>query len=212
MGSIFVLGCHSGGRTYLASYVAIAAIGKSVERLLQAGFNDDQPVPDLETRVFLARTEDFDVALDEMTHPVLTVYFYRVDINRTMRSAWSAAGHVDGRGHLALDLHFLITPWAENAEHELRILGRAMELLEATPTLTGPALHPNADWAPGEGVQLVTGDITTEEVMRTFDSLPTNYKLSMPYLARVVRIDTRPVAPAPPATTIVRGITPSSAP
>ena len=36
--------------------------------------------------------------------------------------------------------------------------------------------------------------------MRTFDSLPGDYHLSVPYVARVVRIDTLPVDPAPPVT------------
>ena len=34
--------------------------------------------------------------------------------------------------------------------------------------------------------------------MRTFDSLPCDYKLTVPYVARVARIDTRDVRLAPP--------------
>ena len=41
-----------------------------------------------------------------------------------------------------------------------------------------------------DNVQLVLEDVSTEALMRTFDSLPGDYRLSIPYVARVVRIDT----------------------
>jgi len=64
-----------------------------------------------------------------------------------------------------------------------------MEYLDQSPVLTGPLLQASAVWAPGEAVQLVLGEMSTEEVMRTSDSPPSDYRLSVPYLARVVRID-----------------------
>jgi len=58
----------------------------------------------------------------------------------------------------------------------------------------------------------VLEDTPTEWVMRTFDSLPTDFKLSVPYLARVVVLDARETRGAPPATTIVTGMTASATP
>jgi hypothetical protein len=86
--------------------------------------------------------------------PALSILLYRIDFNRTTRAAWSAVGHLEGRAHLPLDLHFLLTPRAQNAEGEHRILGRTMQCLEATPNLSGPLLDPMALWAPGENVQV----------------------------------------------------------
>jgi hypothetical protein len=43
---------------------------------------------------------------------------------------------------------------------------------------------------------LCLAEITTEEVMRTFDSLPVDFKLSVPYLARVIRISEQAARPA----------------
>jgi hypothetical protein len=48
--------------------------------------------------------------------------------------------------------------------------------------------------------------------MRTFDSLPTDFKLSVPYVARVTRIDSRQVFRAPDATTVVVGVVPEATP
>mgnify|MGYP000914636632 FL=1 len=49
-------------------------------------------------------------------------------------------------------------------------------------------------------MQLLLEEISTEALMRTFDSLPSDYRLSVPYLARVVRIDTAEALIMPPVT------------
>ena len=188
----------------MASFAGIAAAGKSIERFLSLGFGEVEPVSNKTTKAVLIRTNDFDLEPNKtvITPPALSIFVYRVDFNKTMRAAWSAVGTQDGRGHLALDIHFLITPWAENAEDELRILGRAMQCLETTPTLSGPLLHPDGDWAGHESVQVVMEEISTEAVMRTFDSLTADYRLSVPYIARIVRLDSRALRPDVPVTTL----------
>jgi hypothetical protein len=188
----------------LAGFAAIAAVGVSLQRFLNAGFSAEQPIPGRNTRAVLVRTADFDEQAvgNAIGSPALSLFLYRVDFNKTMRAAWSGAGSHTGRGHLVLDLHYLLTPWADNAEFEHLVLGRAMQLLEATPILSGALLDPSGGWAPAESLQLVLEEISTEAVMRTFDSLPTDYRLSVPYIARVVRIDTAPV-PDPFVTTAV---------
>ena len=193
----------------MASFAGIAATGKSIERLLNACFEAEEPVPEKKTRARLVRTTDFDdrTAATSIGSPALSIFLYRVDFNKTMRAAWSAVGSLDGQAHLAVDLHFLLTPWADNAEFEQRILGRALQCIETTPVLSGPLLHPSGDWAPNESIQLVMEEISTEAVMRTFDSLPTDYRLSVLYVARLVRIDGRQLSPDPPVTTFVTGVT-----
>ncbi|WP_224360843.1 DUF4255 domain-containing protein [Hyalangium versicolor] len=200
----------------MASFAGISAAGKSLERLLTACFTEEQPVPGKQTRALLVRTEDFAQSNGALsfTLPALTLYLYRVDFNKTTRAAWSGVGHLDGRGHLPLDLHFLLTAWADNAEYEYRIIGKTMQCLETTPILNGPLLYPDptADWAPNEAIQLVLEEISTEAVMRTFDSLPTDYKLSIPYIARVIRLDSRVSYASPTVTSVTSGIKPSSSP
>jgi len=198
----------------MATSAAIAAAGKSIERLLDGCYPDGFLVAGARPRATLVRTEDFTGAEGgaDATPPAtgVTIFVYRVDFNKAMRAAWSGVGLADGRAHLPLDVHFLITPFASNAEHELKILGRAMECLEATPVLTGPLLDPSAGWAPGEAVQVVLEEVGTEAIMRTFDSLPIDYKLSVAYIARVVRIDGERAFPAPPTRTVGAGVKPEA--
>ncbi len=40
-----------------------------------------------------------------------------------------------------------------------------------------------------ETVEIVAGQLTNEELMRIWDDLPAEYHLSVPYVARVVRIE-----------------------
>jgi len=204
----------------LAGFAGIAAAGKSIEMLLNACFEDLQPLdppppapPGKKTKAVLVRTIDFDHGKKIATgisSPALSIFLYRVDFNKAMRAAWSAASEQDGRSHLALDLHYLITPWAENAEDEHRILGRAMQGMETTPILTGPLLHSSGEWDAGESIQVVLEEVSTEAVMRMFDSLPTDYRLSVPYVARVMRLDGRFAAPEGRVITAITGAVPTT--
>lgn len=179
----------------MANFQSVASAALSVQRLLEAWFAQDPPVSGATAKAVLVTTSDWEpdiIAAAGGRVPAcgVSIFPYRLDLNRVMRPAWAAVGSKDGRGHLPLDMHFLITPWGALPEDELRVLGSAMECLEAVPILSGPLLEGSGGWQPGDAVQVVLGDITTEEIMRTFDSLPHDYKLSVPYIARVVRIDT----------------------
>jgi hypothetical protein len=193
----------------MANFAAISSVGKTLERFLNFAFTEEQPLSAKSTRAALIRTEDFDTSAVSLVlvPPALSIYLYRVDFNKTMRAAWSAIGSQSGRAHLALDLHFLITAWAENAEFELRILGRAIQALETNPVMSGPLLDPSGNWEPNETLQVVLEEISTEAVMRTFDSLPADYRLSVPYIARIARMDSRNAQPETRTGTVIVGKT-----
>lgn len=196
----------------MANFNSVAAAGKSIERLLTAGFGEPPvPVQGKNCKAFLVRTEDFDqTSLSTIiVRPAISIFLYRVDYNKTMRAAWSGVTNQDRLPHLPLDLHFLLTPWGENAEAEGAILGRAIQCLDANPILSGPLLLQGGEFATNEAVHLLMDEISTEAVMRTFDSLPTDYRVSVPYIARVIRLDGRHPVPAPDVTTLVKGVMPA---
>lgn len=202
----------------MAGFAGIAAAGKSIEMLVGACFEDLEPVGDpalpgfKKTRARLVNTVDFESGKASLNigSPALSIFLYRVDFNKVMRAAWSGTSAEDGRSHLGLDLHYLITPWAENAEDEHRILGRAMQGLESTPILTGPMLHSSGEWNANESIQVVLEEVSTEAIMRIFDSLPTDYRLSVPYIVRIMRLDGRPAEPEGPVITAITGAVPTT--
>jgi len=198
----------------MAGFRAMAAAGKSLERLLNAKFAEDSELETLlghPARAAVIRTQDFDPANNAslLPKPGASLYLYRVDFNKTMRAAWSSVGYQEGRSFLPLDLHFLLTAWAENAEWEHAILGRAMQIFDSLPILSGPLLQDSGDWATGDAIQIVMEEISTEAVMRTFDSLPVDYHLSVPYIIRIVRLDGRDTSQRPPVSTAITGLTPA---
>jgi hypothetical protein len=201
----------------VAAFDCIAATGLSLERLLTAAFKSAHPLGGVappKVKATLIRTEDFEspgAPASAIQPPALSIFFYRVDFNKAMRAGWSAVGSMDGRSHLPLDVHFMITAWAGNADWELRILGRAMQVLETYPSLSGPLLAGSA-WGAGDSVQVVLEEVSTEAVMRTFDSLPHDYKLSVPYVARVVRLDGLQALPPHEVLEAVTQLTPAGAP
>jgi hypothetical protein len=203
----------------MAGFTGIAAVGKSIERMIARAFLERQPVPTKTAKAALIRTEDIadNKIKDQVGDYGLSILLYRVDFNKTMRAACSAISQADGRGHLALDLHYLLTPWADNAEHQHMIMGRAMQVLERRPMLSGPLLYEpvlpaSAEYADEpqsastDSIQILLEEISTEALMRTFDSLPTDYHLSVPYVARVLRIDTLADPIAPPVIDAKTGL------
>jgi Pvc16 N-terminal domain len=197
----------------VAGFKSLAATGLSIQRLLNACFEADQNLFHKRPKAILARSEDFEKAGSNdsnIVRPGLSLFFYRADINKTTRAAWSAVGSLDGIVHLPIDLHFLIAPWDDNAEFELEILGRAMECLETTPILRGPLLHPDGGWATNEAIQVVLEDISQDSVLQTFDSLAAKFRLSVPYVARVLRIESRDPIVRPDVGTVVTGMTPTA--
>jgi hypothetical protein len=197
----------------MADFQGIAAAASSIRRLLEQCCDPVRgvpPVPGPPTSVNTIRTDDMSPeGTNETSPPALTLFLYRIDFNKSLRAAWSAVAHRDGESHLPLDLHFLLTAWGNSAEAEYRILGRAMQCLENTPILSGPLLDPAFAWRGTEAVQVCLEDLSNEDVMRIFDSLPVDYRLSIPYVARVIVIDGGDRRADPTVTRQVRGLKPS---
>lgn len=204
----------------MANSTSIAAVSLSLQELLNRYFTELAAAEPDAFRVLptarIVRTEDFaqvgSAAGAVIRFPSLTIFCYRVDINRTMRAPWSAVAHQDRTIHLPLDVHFLLTPFDSDHEAELRILGATMQCLELHPILSGPRLHPLGGWSARDAIQVVNEDLVTEDVLRTFDTLPTDFRLSVSYVARVTRIDAPDEPDHPDVLTAVRGLVPSPVP
>lgn len=204
----------------MANSTAVAAVALSLQALLERCFTELEAADDTAFRALpavpIVRSDDFaqvgSSPSSVIRFPSLTIFCYRVDVNRVMRGPWSAVAHHDGTVHLPLDIHFLLTPFDTDAEAELRILGATMQCLEQQPVLAGPRLHPLGNWDTRESIQLVCEDLVTEDVLRTFDTLPTDFRLSVAYLARITRIDAPDEPARPDVVTAVRGLTPSPVP
>lgn len=195
----------------MAGFRGVAATGRSLEAFLNAAYAAESPTDGAQTHAVLIRTDDLDPknAATLISPPALSILLYRVDFNKTTRAGWCSVGAVDGRTHLPVDLHFLLTAWATNADEEHLIIGRTMLTLEEIGAFSGPLLFPEGDWEPDESVQLFLEDMATDDLMRTFDSLPCGFRLSIPYLARVVVLSGEE-SEQPDVLSFVRGLRPKT--
>jgi len=172
----------------VANVRAIGATCEAVVRLLQQAW---QPAlfDDAELQFQVYRTRSFAAPMDTG----VSLFLYRVALNGVQRTPGGGIGP-DGRPRrtqLPLDLHVLLTPWAKEASLEQQILGWVMRTLEDTPILPAGLLNSlSADvFEPEETVEVVAGQISNEELFRIWDVLPNDFQISVPYVARVVRID-----------------------
>lgn len=204
----------------VANSQAIAAVALSLQDLLNRCFTDlaatDPNAFRATPTARLVRSEDFGQvganANSVIRFPSLAIFCYRVDVNRTMRAPWSAVAASDGDIHLPLDIHLLLTPFDSDPEAELKILGATMQCLEQHPVVSGPRLHPGGGWSSRDAIQLINEDLVTEDVLRTFDTLPSDFRLSVSYLARIARIDAPDEPDHPDVLTAVQGLAPSPVP
>lgn len=189
----------------MSGFLALTSVTQGIVRVIDAAFSEVQPLaaPARAASVGSGEMESLAQAAANGAGRV-GVFLYRIDEDRTTRPVWSAVGAGDGRARLALELHYLLISFGQNADAEQRLIGRALQALEVTPTLSGALLDPLGGvpsgepvWRETDAVHLGIENLPTEAIMRVFDTLPIKYRLSVPYTARVVRVDARPGATRP---------------
>jgi hypothetical protein len=133
------------------------------------------------------------------TGTVVTAYLFRIGLDPYLRNTGSAERPGDPATRpLALELHYLFTAWADSALAEQAVLSWVMLQLHQRPLLDRSILSAGGGWGVGDQVQIVPSELSHEDMMRIWDALDPAYRLSVAYVARVVRIDHEPVAPGRP--------------
>ena len=119
----------------------------------------------------------------------VTLYLYRMTIDEHLRNLPAHHRPHNPAHPLSLNLHYLLAVWADSALAEHTIMAWVMSELNQHPVLDSAALSPEAQWRPDDQVHIVPVELSTEDLMRIWDALLPNYRLSISYIARVVRID-----------------------
>src|SRR5262249_36009718 len=111
-------------------------------------------------------------------------YLHRITIDNHLRKTRVGPAV----GPLGLDLHFLLTVWSDTHEKELTLMGWSMRQLHFHAFLDASSLSVDANWAADEVVSLFPAELTTEEMARVWEASRRGYRLSYPFIARVVRL------------------------
>jgi hypothetical protein len=119
----------------------------------------------------------------------LTLYLYRVLVNEHVRSLPLSRGSSDSLLPLSVDLHLLISVWADSAAAEQTICAWAMYQLHQHSIMDVSSLTEEGGWRNEDVVHIIPAELSNEDMMRIWDALAPNYRLSLSYIARVIRID-----------------------
>lgn len=181
----------------MASFQAVAAVAEAVIAQLKAAYSAD---------LFDGNALEFKVYgsaqfKDNSTPSGVTLYVYRIVPNGAHRTPGGGLTR-DGRRmrtSLPVEVHFLLTAWASEPSLQNAIAGFMMRVMEDHPTLPSAELnrvYPQAFRAE-EAIEIVLGEMRNEDLFQLWDRLTERgYQISVPYLARVLLIDSLADAPA----------------
>lgn len=172
----------------MATHRAVDAVCQAVVDLLRDAYDPAAFNQDLEFRVYSSASFAQPMAAG------VSLFLYRVFINGSHRIP---GGRMTPDGtrtqtQLPLDLHFLLTPWGKDASTQNAIAGWMMRALEDLPVLPSGLLNRRIPgvFRPDETVELIIGELATEDLFHLWELIGNNsYRLSVPYLARNVRIE-----------------------
>jgi hypothetical protein len=172
----------------MANVFAIHSVGNSIATYLRNSYPSkvaglDMPACDFNV------VSSGELAGDLNDDTRITIYLYRITVNEHNRQKQATSGAVARQTSLGLDLHFLLSAWAGNARDEQTTLAWAMRQLHMFPILDASSLSPEPGWGADEVIQIIPAELSTEDVMRIWDALDPAYRLSVSYIARLVRLD-----------------------
>lgn len=174
----------------MADTRAIMAVGEALSTLLRTAYQPADFAADLEFRTITPR----ETTAGQIAAGV-SFLLYRIVPNGAHRTP---AGRFDAQGRrrqsqLPLDLHFLMTVWGQEATLQNAVAGWALRMIEDSPLLSSGLLNAAAPGAfrPEEVVEIGLAELSNEDLLRIWESMGANaaYQLSVPYVARVVRIE-----------------------
>lgn len=173
----------------MATWNAIAATTHAVLGLLEDAYPRDFG------KLTFAPAQISDFSGDKIPPDGFTLCLYRVAPNGSVRNQPPRLGP-DGvryRPSLAVDLQYLLTPWAANAEKQQRLLGWAMRQLEDNAILPAGLLNrflrePDV-FRSTETVELVLDPLSLADFTSVWDKLKPRIQTSAVYVAKPILID-----------------------
>jgi len=173
----------------MTNVLAIHSVGESLRAYLDTSFP---------TEVRTAHPCEFkllssgDLVGETDLDATMSLFLYRITVNEHTRNVRRVSDLSRDNLPLAVDLHYMLTMWSKSAFTEHVVMAWAMRQLHQHPVFDASTLTSEASWGAGDFVQVIPSELSTDELMRIWDALDPGYRLSVSYIARVVRIDSDP--------------------
>lgn len=172
----------------MASYRSIQVACEAVLDVLRDNVPDELSEQELEFEVYTSRSFNH----QPMTAGV-SLMLYRIYPNTVVRTPggrFSAEGRRK-RSRLPVDLHFILTVWAQSASLQHTLAGWMMREFESHSVLPSALLNRRETaFRSDEALEIVLGDLDTENLFRLWETVAQNaYNLSVPYVIRTLMIE-----------------------
>jgi hypothetical protein len=182
----------------MSDYMVVAAVSKALQRILWEAFEADAIIRPIvgseEAIVFRNPTE---TARDSANR--LSLWLYQITENEHVKNQPMLKARQqpppsppgsNGREAaqippMALNLYFLVTPFAPSGEADHMLLGKAMQVFYDNAMIF---LHDSISNI-SEELRVIFCRLTLEELTRIWEALREPYRLSICYLIRVTRLD-----------------------
>jgi hypothetical protein len=177
----------------LADYQAVFAVGDALARYLNNAYD---PVA-MGFPCTFKLVSSAEIANEDTTKldKTISLFLHRMTTAEHYRNVTRLQDAPLDQPILYLDLHYMLSYWdaaAEGAEAEQKILTWTMQTLQSNAILDTSVLGLSSSapgWAVGDSVQLIPADLSLQDILDIWNALGPNYRLSVGYVVRVVRVD-----------------------
>ena len=171
----------------MANIYSINSVGSSIMQFLRNNY--PQELRDAYPCDFRIVSSGEMAESTEEFNTSVTLYLYRIIINEHVRNAPAAHRQGSTRIPLSVDLHLMLSIWADSAAAEHTLCAWVMSQLHQHPIMDVSSLTEEGGWSTDDVVHIIPAELSNEDLMRIWDAISPFYRLSLSYIARVVRID-----------------------
>jgi hypothetical protein len=185
----------------VADYQAVFAVGDALAKFLTNAYDPNA----MGFPCTFKLVSSAEIANENTTKldKTVSLYLHRITTAEHYRNVTRLQDAPFNQPVLYLDLHYMLSYWdaaAEGAEAEQKILTWTMQTLQSNQLIDTSVLGLSSSapgWVLGDSVQLIPADLSLSDIMDIWNSLGPNYRLSVGYVVRAVRVDV-PVTPELP--------------
>jgi hypothetical protein len=174
----------------MSSYKVIARVSTVLRQVLWQAFDPDNEIrPLIVSQAAIVFVNPTETAVNSANR--LSLWLYQITENEFMKNQPMLRGtngvNQDQFPSLALNLHYLVTPFGPSGEADHLILGKTMQLMYDNAILL---VRDPVDGIVEE-LRIILCPLKLEELTRIWESLREPYRLSVCYQVKVTRIDSQ---------------------
>jgi hypothetical protein len=186
----------------MSSFLVLSEVSKALRELLAAGLAaDPQTQHDVGSAADITLASPHEALKSSAAEKgALSLFLYQVQEDPYLKNQPLLRSGTPGqlkRPPLSLDLRYMLTPLLNESDKNQIILGRAMQILYDSPTISGDFTPLQPGSSPELRVMLDGQPF--EEIVRLWTAMSEPYRLSACYVVRVVALDSSWAAVKGPA-------------